>query len=134
MLSAQESLCCTKNEIEESNKNLENPFKEKNRRAGREFLGILTKDPSKRPLVFRKSMFGLTGTPLLDSPSRVIELASLVGGTYVAGCSTHWRRLERESSRDIFLHYFLGKLARFADCPVYCTLASHSWYFSQSQS
>ena len=70
-------------------------------------LGIMTKDPKQRPLVFRKSIFGLTGTPLLDSPNRVIELASLIGSTYVLGLSSHWRKLERESSRDIFLHYFL---------------------------
>lgn len=102
-----ESLCTTKGEIDRSNEGRADVFKEKNRRAGRELLGILTKDPALRPLVYRRSIFGLTGTPLLDSPSRVIELASLIGSTYIIGLSSHWRKLERESSRDIFLHYFL---------------------------
>jgi hypothetical protein len=82
-------------------------FKEKNRRAGRELLGIMTKDPKQRPLVYRKAIFGLTGTPLLDSTSRVIELASLIGATYVLGLSSHWRKMERDSSRDIFLQFYL---------------------------
>lgn len=102
-----ESLCCTKEEVDASNENRGEVFKEKNRRSGREFLGITIKDPSQRPLVFRRAIFGLTGTPLLDSPSRVIELASLIGCTYVLGLSSHWRKLERESCRDIFLHYYL---------------------------
>lgn len=41
-------------------------FQEKNRRAGRELLGVMTKDTRQRPLVYRKAIFGLTGTPLLD--------------------------------------------------------------------
>jgi len=49
----------------------------------------------------------LTGTPLLDNCDRVIELANLIGGTYVIGLSSHWRRLERESMRDIFLQHYL---------------------------
>ena len=80
---------------------------EKNRRAGRELLGISQKHVSDRPLVCRGAVFGLTGTPLLDSSSRVIELASLMGGTYVTSLSNHWRKLERESCRDIFLHTYL---------------------------
>jgi hypothetical protein len=109
----QESLCCTKEEIDASNSDADDSgkkkkiFKEKNRRAGRELLGIMTRDPSQRPLLHRKAIFGLTGTPLLDSPSRVIELASLIGCTYVLGLASHWRKLERESCRDIFLHYYL---------------------------
>mmetsp|Transcript_36589 Transcript_36589/g.88683 ORF Transcript_36589/g.88683 Transcript_36589/m.88683 type:complete len:2159 (+) Transcript_36589:2-6478(+) len=104
-----ESLCCTKEEVNASNESRsENEiFREKNRRAGRELLGITTKDLRKRPLIARKSVFGLTGTPLLDSANRVIELASLIGCTYVLGLSSHWRKLERESCRDIFLHYYL---------------------------
>ena len=82
-------------------------FKEKNRRAGREFLGITTKDITRRPLVFRKAIFGLTATPLLDSTNRVIELANLMGNAYIIGLSSHWRNLERESGRDIFLSNFL---------------------------
>lgn len=38
---------------------------------------------------------------------RVIELANLIGGTYIIGLSSHWRKLERESMRDIFLQHYL---------------------------
>jgi hypothetical protein len=48
-------------------------------------------------------MYGLTGTPLLDNSDRVIELANLIGCTYILGLASHWRKLERESRRDIFL-------------------------------
>ena len=82
-------------------------FNEKNRRAGRELLGMTQRSPSLRPLVCRRAIFGLTGTPLLDSSSRVVELANLMGGVYVAGLSSHWRKLERESCRDMFLHSYL---------------------------
>ena len=71
-----ECLCTTKDELSEAKKNNSNDksgfHKEKNRRAGREFLGITTKDIAQRPLVFRTSIFGLTATPLLDSTNRVI--------------------------------------------------------------
>ena len=70
-------------------------------RAGREFLGITIKDISKRPLVYRTAIYGLTGTPLLDSSNRVIELANLMGNAYVLGLSSHWRRLEKESTLDV---------------------------------
>ena len=70
-------------------------------------MGITLKDVQKRPLIFRRAIFGLTGTPLLDSTSRVTELANLMGNTYVVGLSSHWRKLERESCRDIFLHNYL---------------------------
>lgn len=90
----------------------------------------MTRDPKKRPLVARKAIFGLTGTPLLDSSSRVIELASLIGCTYVLGLSSHWRKLERESCRDIFLHYYLepkqSRLIRrnlYAKCQDYISTA-----------
>ena len=53
--------------------------------------------------MFRRAIFGLTATPLLDSTNRVIELANLVGNAYVIGLSHHWRNLEKESGRDIFL-------------------------------
>ena len=106
-----ESLCTTRNELksekETADKESGSFYKEKNRRAARELLGITQKDITKRPLVCRKAIFGLTGTPLLDSSSRVIELANLMGGTYVIGLSSHWRKLERESCRDIFLHNYL---------------------------
>lgn len=77
------------------------------RRAGRELLGITQKDVNRRPLIFRRGIFGLTGTPLLDSISRVTELANLMGNSYVVGLSSHWRKMERESCRDIFLHNYL---------------------------
>jgi len=97
-----ESLCTAKGEVAKGDN-----FTEKKRRAGRELLGITTKDVKKRPLVYRKAIFGLTGTPLLDSSDRVIELANLMGNTYVIGLSSHWRKLEKESGRDIFLHSYL---------------------------
>jgi hypothetical protein len=105
-----ECLCTSKDELKEAkaSKDISSGFfKEKNRRAGREFLGITTKDISKRPLVFRQAIFGLTATPLLDSTNRVIELANLMGNAYIIGLSSHWRNLERESGRDIFLSNFL---------------------------
>lgn len=106
-----ESLCTTRNELKSEKETAEKEsgsfYKEKNRRAARELLGITQKDIKKRPLVCRRAIFGLTGTPLLDSSSRVIELANLMGGTYVIGLSSHWRKLERESCRDIFLHNYL---------------------------
>ncbi|KAL7551244.1 LOW QUALITY PROTEIN: hypothetical protein ACHAWF_014435, partial [Thalassiosira exigua] len=105
-----ECLCTSRDELKEAKaKNDHNSgfFQEKNRRAGREFLGIATKDLNKRPLVFRSSIFGLTATPLLDSTNRVIELANLMGNAYVVGLSNHWRNLEKESGRNIFLSNFL---------------------------
>ena len=107
-----ESLCTTKAEMYRAKAKAEKEtsstmFKERNRRAGRELLGITTKDITERPLVFRGSMLGLTGTPLLDAATRVTELANLMGGTYITGLSSHWRRLEKESGRDIFLSSYL---------------------------
>ena len=109
-----ECLCTTKSELDSAReiaKEVDGTasgfFREKNRRAGRELLGITQRDVSKRPLVCRRGIFGLTGTPLLDSSSRVTELANLMGGVYVTGLSSHWRKLERESCRDIFLHNYL---------------------------
>lgn len=101
---AHESLCTTRAEM---NLDTDGIFKEKNRRAGRELLGLTQKDIRLRPLLFRRAIFGLTGTPLLDSSNRVIELANLMGGSYIVGLSTHWRKLERESSRNSFLHNYL---------------------------
>lgn len=48
------------------------------------------------------SLFALTGTPLWDYSTQVNELASLMGGTYATGLSSHWRNLERESCREIW--------------------------------
>jgi hypothetical protein len=107
-----------------------NVYREKNRRAGRELLGLTQRDPMDRPLICRRAVFGLTGTPLLDSSSRVIELANLMGGTYIPGLSSHWRKLERESARDVFLHSYLEpKQSRemrknvFAKCQEYLDVA-----------
>ncbi|KAG7339316.1 SNF2 family helicase [Nitzschia inconspicua] len=105
-------------------------FKEKNRRASRELLGIAQKSVSKRPLVFRRAIFGLTGTPLLDNSDRVIELANLIGCTYIIGLASHWRKLERESRRDIFLQQFLEprqsreiRKAIYSKCQQYLKVA-----------
>lgn len=129
-----ESLCTTKSEIDaakEKSKDKNNFYKEKNRRAGRELLGICIRDPSKRPLLHRNAIFGLTGTPLLDSCDRVIDLANLMGNTYIIGLSSHWRRLEKESSRDIFLENYLepkqGREVRkaiYEKCQAYLDVAS----------
>jgi SNF2-related domain len=117
-----ESLCTTKGELklsiekEKATKSTTKDskkgsdvaiFKEKNRRAGRELLGITQKDVLKRPLQYRRGIFGLTGTPLLDSSSRVIELANLMGNVHVCGLGHHWRQMERESSLGIFLDNYL---------------------------
>ena len=48
-------------------------------------------------------MWGLTGTPLLSSETRITELAALCAGTYVCGSAAHWRTMERASTRDVFL-------------------------------
>ena len=97
-----ESLCTTKQDLEESvfQKEDDNEFHERNRGAAREFLGIAQHDTQKRPLRTRGSVFGLTGTPLLDSENRVIELANLMGGAYITSQRSHWRKCERESGRD----------------------------------
>ena len=58
---------------------------------------------SHRPLRVRKSTWGLTGTPLLSSETRITELAALCAGTYVTGSAAHWRMMERASTRDVFL-------------------------------
>ena len=60
-----ETLCTSKGEMKialEKDKASKDsvPFREKNRRAGRELLGITQKDVSKRPLIYRKGIFGLT--------------------------------------------------------------------------
>ena len=79
-------------------------FKEKARRGAREFLGVATTDITKRPLLAATGVWGLTGTPLLETEARVTELANLMGGTYLTGAAHHWRKEERESGRDLFLN------------------------------
>jgi len=58
-------------------------FKETARRGAREFLGLAQTNISKRPLVAATGVWGLTGTPLLETEARVTELANLMGGTYL---------------------------------------------------
>ena len=53
-------------------------FKEKSRRGAREFLGVAQTDIAKRPLVAAAGIWGLTGTPLLETEARVTELANLM--------------------------------------------------------
>ena len=79
-------------------------FKAQARRGAREFLGVSHTDASSRPLIARKAVWGLTGTPLLETEARVTELANLMGGTYLTGSAQHWRKEERESGRDLFLN------------------------------
>ena len=72
-----ESLCTTRDEMEmedlrKKEANSEQMFMEKNRRAGRELLGITHANVATRPLRFRRAVFGLTGTPSLDSNNRVV--------------------------------------------------------------
>ena len=94
-----ESLCTTRADIDES-EFTNDEFHTRNRGAAREFLGIAQHNTQKRPLRTRGSVFGLTGTPLLDSENRVTELANLMGGTYITSQRSHWRKCERESGRD----------------------------------
>jgi hypothetical protein len=61
-----ESLCTSKAEMKVAKEEFEKGgtskgfFTERNRRAGRELLGITEKDISRRPLRCRKAIFGLT--------------------------------------------------------------------------
>ena len=73
--------------------------------AVRELLGVSVPDTSLRPLRWRKSVWGLTGTPLLTSATRITELAAMCAGAYCCGAANHWRTMERASLRDVFLRY-----------------------------
>ena len=57
-------------------------FKGQARRGAREFLGVGCTDLSSRPLLAKSGVWGLTGTPLLETEARVTELANLMGGEY----------------------------------------------------
>lgn len=57
-------------------------FKAQARRGAREFLGVGCTDSSSRPLLAKSAIWGLTGTPLLETEARVTELANLMGGEY----------------------------------------------------
>lgn len=78
-------------------------FKAEARRGAREFIGVGCTDPASRPLRPRLALWGLTGTPLLETEARVIELANLMGGTYLTGSANHWRKHESDSDRNMFL-------------------------------
>jgi hypothetical protein len=93
-------------------------FKETARRGAREFLGVAQTDTSKRPLLAATGVWGLTGTPLLETEARVCELANLMGGTYLVGAAHHWRKEERESGRDMFLNQIEGMKSREYRCAV----------------
>jgi hypothetical protein len=55
-------------------------FKSQARRGAREFLGVGCTNKSTRPLLAKTAVWGLTGTPLLETEARVTELANLMGG------------------------------------------------------
>lgn len=93
-------------------------FKEKARRGAREFLGVAQTDIAKRPLKAAAGVWGLTGTPLLETEARVTELANLMGGTYLTGAAHHWRKEERESGRDLFLNQQDAVFSRENRCAV----------------
>ena len=93
-------------------------FKETARRGAREFLGLAQTNVKKRPLVAATGVWGLTGTPLLETEARVTELANLMGGTYLTGAAHHWRKEERESGRDLFLNQQEGFHSREYRCAV----------------
>jgi hypothetical protein len=93
-------------------------FKETARRGAREFLGLAQINVQKRPIVAATGVWGLTGTPLLETEARVTELANLMGGTYLTGAAHHWRKEERESGRDLFLNQQEGFHSREYRCAV----------------
>jgi hypothetical protein len=80
-----------------------NDFKDDAKRGAREFLGVSQPDASKRPLLAASGVWGLSGTPLLETEARVTELANLCASTYVTGAAHHWRKDEAYSARDMFL-------------------------------
>ena len=93
-------------------------FKARARRGAREFLGVAQTNLASRPLVATTGVWGLTGTPLLETEARVTELANLMGGTYLTGSAHHWRKEERESGRDLFLNQQEGTRSREHRCAV----------------
>lgn len=84
-------------------------FKDKARKGAREFLGVSQTDPKKRPLLAASGVWGLTGTPLLETEARVTELANLMGGTYLTGAGKCYNRLFLFS----FLHSRLTRCNTF---------------------
>ena len=73
---------------------------------------------AKRPLRAATGVWGLTGTPLLETEARVTELANLMGGTYWTGAAHHGRKEERESGRDLFLNQQEATRSREYRCAV----------------
>ena len=65
-------------------------------------MGLAAEGDAERPLRARGGVWGLTGTPMLSSEDRVIELASMFR-SYCVGQAKHWRKAERASRRDLFL-------------------------------
>ena len=60
----------------------------------------------------------------------MIELSNLIGCTHIIGLASHWRKLERESRRDIFLQHFLEpkqsreiRKAIYSKCQEYLEVA-----------
>jgi len=100
-------------------------FKQQARRGAREFLGVSHLDVRSRPLIASTAMWGLTGTPLLETEARVTELANLMGGTYLTGSAHHWRREERDSGRDLFLNQQEGSKSREYRCAVQASCHSY---------
>lgn len=88
------------------------------KQGAREFLGVSQTIPSKRPLQAAVGVWGLSGTPLLETEARITELASLCGGTYITGAAHHWRRDEAYSGRDMFLSQVEGTKSREYRCAV----------------
>jgi len=69
-------------------------FKAQARRGAREFLGVGCTDSTTRPLLAKSAVWGLTGTPLLETEARVTELANLMGGEFVIHLVHKYRFLE----------------------------------------
>ena len=111
--------CLVSTHKQQTASNATDDFKSQARRGAREFLGVGCTDASSRPLVAKTAVWGLTGTPLLETEARVTELANLMGGTYLTGSAHHWRKEERESGRDIFLNQQeQGSLSREYRCAI----------------
>ena len=74
--------------------------------AMRELLGLAQLNVESRPMRWRRGLWGLSGTPLLSqSVLRCTEMAA-ISGAYVAGAASHWRTMERASTRDVFLRHY----------------------------
>ena len=101
-----ESLCTSKGELKEAQQATQDAstgfFTEKNRRAWH-----LSERRHSTSTCLPRSNIRTNWYLALDSSNRVVELANVTGGNYVTGLETHWRKMERESRRDEFLHHKL---------------------------